>query len=87
MSKRQPVKLSRDGLPVDNHDWTEMDWQDLHEAIETTKRKIARRHKPAPCIPESGELTMKIAFDPGAAIEDAIRVLTPSQPATEEEKQ
>ncbi len=41
---RRPVKLSRDGLPVDAKDWTRSDWQDLHEAMERAKRAIAKRH-------------------------------------------
>jgi len=40
----RPVRLSRDGLPVDAKDWTRTDWQDLHEAMERAKRAIAKRH-------------------------------------------
>lgn len=39
-------QLNRDGLPIDARDWTEADWQDLHEAIEKVKRNVARRHRP-----------------------------------------
>ena len=37
-------KLTKDGLPVDAKDWTAADWQDLHEAMESVKRKVAKRH-------------------------------------------
>lgn len=37
-------RLNRDGLPIDGKDWTEDDWRDLHNAIETIKRKVAKRH-------------------------------------------
>lgn len=37
-------KLTREGVPVDAKDWTVADWKDLHEAIESVKRKIAERH-------------------------------------------
>lgn len=40
----KPVKLSRDGLPVDGRDWTQEDWRDLHNAIETAKTAIRGRH-------------------------------------------
>ena len=43
MSNR-PVKLSRDGIPLDAKDWTEADWQDLHNAIEMAKDAIRKRH-------------------------------------------
>lgn len=37
-------KLSKDGLPIDPKDWTQADWQDLHEAMERAKRTISKRH-------------------------------------------
>jgi hypothetical protein len=45
MSK--PKKLDRNGVPVDRNQWTEQDWQDLNEAVEATRRKIAARHAEA----------------------------------------
>jgi hypothetical protein len=42
---RRPVKVSRDGIPVDSQDWTAQDWSDLHKAIEKAKKAIAKRHK------------------------------------------
>lgn len=32
------------GLPRDAKEWTEADWRDLHEAIETIKQQVAKRH-------------------------------------------
>ena len=40
----RPVKLDRDGIPIDARDWTEADWQDLHNAIERAKNAIRKRH-------------------------------------------
>lgn len=37
-------KVSDDGLPVDGREWTEADWRDLHEAMESVKRKFKARH-------------------------------------------
>lgn len=45
MTKRERRRLSPDGLPVDAREWTEDDWRDLHEAMETVKRKVAKRHE------------------------------------------
>jgi hypothetical protein len=39
------VKLNRDGIPIDARDWTEADWQDLHNAIERAKNAIRKRHR------------------------------------------
>ncbi len=33
-----------DGVPRDAKDWTKEDWKDLHEAIESVKEKVAKRH-------------------------------------------
>jgi hypothetical protein len=41
---RRPIKLTRDGIPVDRNDWTEADWQDLHVAMERAKNAIRKRH-------------------------------------------
>jgi hypothetical protein len=43
--KHKPKRLSHDGLPIDSRDWTEADWQDLHEAIERVKRNVSQRHR------------------------------------------
>jgi hypothetical protein len=40
----RPMKLSRDGIPIDAKDWTAADWQDLHNAIERAKNAIRKRH-------------------------------------------
>lgn len=55
MTKKEKRRLSPDGLPIDARDWTEADWQDLHEAIERVKRNVAARHKPKEesCSPKS----------------------------------
>ncbi len=37
-------KLSPNGLPINSNDWTYEDWRDLHNAIETVKRKVGERH-------------------------------------------
>jgi len=44
--RREEKRLNEYGLPRDARDWTEEDWRDLHEALETVYRKIAARHKP-----------------------------------------
>jgi hypothetical protein len=44
MKKSKRKKQSDDGLPIDAKEWTRADWQDLHEAIEGVKRKVAKRH-------------------------------------------
>lgn len=38
--------LNELGVPIDARDWTEEDWQDLHEATEQAYAKIRERHKP-----------------------------------------
>ncbi len=38
-------RFTQDGLPRDKNDWTEDDWRDLHEALESVKRKVKERHK------------------------------------------
>lgn len=48
MTKRERRRLSDDGLPIDAKAWTEADWRDLHEAIETMKRKVSERHAREP---------------------------------------
>lgn len=48
-------KLNRDGLPIDARDWTEADWQDLHEAIERIKQRIAERHRRANHVDREGD--------------------------------
>lgn len=42
-----PVALHRTGVPMNAEDWTEADWRDLHEAIQSTIAKVAARHKPS----------------------------------------
>ncbi len=37
-------RFNEDGLPKDARDWTEEDWRDLHEAMESVKRKVKVRH-------------------------------------------
>ncbi len=37
--------LHRSGVPMNAEDWTEQDWMDLNEAIQTAIEKIAARHK------------------------------------------
>ncbi len=44
MTKRERRRRSPDGLPIDAKEWTEADWRDLHEAMETVKRKVKARH-------------------------------------------
>lgn len=40
-------RITRDGLPVEANNWAAQDWQDLHEAIERVKARVAARHKEA----------------------------------------
>lgn len=42
----KPIKLDRDGVPVDPNDWTVDDWRDLHFGMIAIKASIAERHKP-----------------------------------------
>lgn len=44
------VLLTDEGLPVDAGAWTEQDWRDFHEAIQSALKKIRERHK---CNPEA----------------------------------
>ncbi len=37
--------LHRSGVPMNAEDWTEQDWMDLSEAVQTAIEKIAARHK------------------------------------------
>jgi hypothetical protein len=37
-------RYTEDGLPKDGREWTGDDWRDLHEAMETVKRKVGERH-------------------------------------------
>jgi len=37
--------LHRNGVPMNVEDWTEQDWMDLNEAVQTAIEKIAARHK------------------------------------------
>ena len=37
-------KYTEDGLPRDSNEWTEEDWRDLHNALETIKKKVGQRH-------------------------------------------
>ena len=43
--KAHERKYTRDGLPRDATEWTEADWRDLHEAVESVKAKVAARHE------------------------------------------
>lgn len=44
--RRQHAKaFTEDGLPRDAKEWLEDDWRDLHRAMETVKRKVAKRHE------------------------------------------
>lgn len=43
--KQHARQYDENGLPRDARDWTRQDWQDLHEAVEDVKRKIASRHQ------------------------------------------
>lgn len=46
MATRQRVKkLACNGVPIDGRDWTEADWQDLHEAMLSAQARIASRHR------------------------------------------
>lgn len=38
-------RYDRDGVPLDGRDWTVADWQDLWEAMQAARRRIADRHK------------------------------------------
>lgn len=38
-------RLTKDGLPVDQNDWTYEDWKDLYCTMERLKRRIAARHR------------------------------------------
>jgi hypothetical protein len=42
---RDRKRYTEDGLPRDAKDYTEADWRDIHEAIESVKAKIAARHR------------------------------------------
>jgi hypothetical protein len=51
MTKRElrNSRFTEDGLPKDGREWTVDDWRDLHEAMETVKRKVSERHaRPVP---------------------------------------
>ncbi len=37
--------LHRTGVPMNVEDWTEQDWLDLYEAVQSATKKIAARHK------------------------------------------
>ena len=41
---RRPIRLSRNGLPVDPKDWSQADWADLHDATECAKVAIKKRY-------------------------------------------
>lgn len=65
MTKRERRRLSDDGLPIDAKAWTEADWRDLHEAIETMKRKVSERHARKP-VPTAGERLPAVPVSGGA---------------------
>jgi len=52
--KTRLKRLNRDGIPIDGRDWTEADWIDLHNAIESIKARIAARHRQAPAGDDVG---------------------------------
>ena len=37
-------RWTESGLPRDPNEWTEQDWRDLNEAMETVKTKVKARH-------------------------------------------
>lgn len=46
-NKRQsgPVRLDRDGVPIDPNDWTVDDWRTLWTGMQGTKAMIAKNHR------------------------------------------
>lgn len=41
----QPIKLAKNGTPLDANDWTEADWLDLHRTMKRLIRRVAARHR------------------------------------------
>lgn len=77
----KPVKLDRDGVPIDPNDWTYEDWKDLHFGIIAIKAKIAARHRKTAGDPEHATHNDSEANIPSTSQADATMKLASYAPS------
>jgi hypothetical protein len=45
LRKQHAIRFDENGLPRDANEWTYEDWRDLHNALETIKANVSKRHE------------------------------------------